>query len=317
MRNKLVITLTTVYGSRQYTLNQVARYLLLLFILLSALSFFVSNALLMATTEDLAILEEDHQELTENYEYLLGTQQLYKNELETLGSTLNVLKTERDELHEENQRVGELNETLDSSLYMLENLLGLNASESMTLERAEALKLAATERLFFLHNIPNGLPIQALRVSDKFGMRTHPVSHKRTMHNGIDFKANRGTPVYATADGVVDTAAYQKSSGYGKLIVLQHNFGFKTYYGHLDKIKVKSGEFVTKGQLIGLSGNTGRSTGPHLHYEVRYLYRALDPGPFLAWSITDFDSLFEKVKGVKWASLKEMYPLNQRRQPLL
>jgi len=306
-----------VYGSRQYTLNQVAKYLLLLFFLLAAISFFVSNALLMATTDNLATLEEDHQELTESYEYLLGTQQLYKNELETLSGTLSVLKTERDELHEENQRVGELNETLDSSLYMLENLLGMSASESMTLERAEALKVTATERLFFLHNIPNGLPIQGLRVTDTFGMRKHPVTQKKTMHNGIDFKADRGTPVYATADGVVDTATYQKSSGYGKLIVLQHNFGFKTYYGHLDKIKVKSGEFVTKGQLIGLSGNTGRSTGPHLHYEIRYLYRPLDPGPFLAWSITDFDSLFEKVRGVQWASLREMYPLNQRRQPLL
>ena len=314
MRNKLVITLTTVYGSRQYSFNQVAKYLLLVFLVLSALSFFVSNALLVVTTDDLSDLEENHQELNENFQLLVGTQQLYQDELQNLSKNLNMLKSERDQLHEENIRIGELNATLDNSLDGLEGLLGMEKSEYINAKRAEELTIEASKRLYFLHNIPNGVPIQAIRITDRYGSRNHPVLKKRVMHHGIDFKANRGTPVYATADGIVEFGGFHKASGYGKLIILQHNLGFKTYYGHLKTVKVKSGEYVSKGQLIGLSGNTGMSTGPHLHYEIRHLFTTLDPEPFLSWNITNFDSLFSKVKGVKWASLKEMYPLNQHSQ---
>lgn len=314
MRNKLVITLTTVYGSRQYTFNQVAKYLLLLFIILAALSFFVSNALLVVKTDDLADLEEDHQELSENYELMVGSQQLYIDELKNLSMSLSSLKSERDQLEEENLRIGELNSSLDNSLNGLESLLGMEPTTEIDPLRAELLTIEANKRLFFLHSIPNGVPIQAIRISDKFGPRIHPVKKKRVIHHGIDFKANRGTPVYATADGVVEFGGFHKSSGFGKLVILQHNFGFKTYFAHLDAVKVKSGEFVSKGQLIGLSGNTGLSTGPHLHYEVRHLFTAIDPEPFLSWDITKFDSLFTKVKGVKWASLKNLYPLNQHNQ---
>ncbi|MCP4595725.1 M23 family metallopeptidase [Neptuniibacter sp.] len=312
MRNKLVITLTTVHGSRQYTLNQVAKFVLPVFLLLSAISFFVSNALLVVKTDDLADLEEDHQELSESFDLLVGTQQLYHDELAQLSTSLSSLKVERDQLHEENIRIGELNASLDNSLYGLENLLGVEHAGELSVERAEELTIEANKRLFFLHTVPNGVPIQAKRISGSFGKRFHPVRKKKVMHYGIDFKADRGTPVYATADGVVEFGGYNKSSGFGKLIILQHNFGFKTYFAHLDAVKVKVGEFVSKGQLIGLSGNTGLSTGPHLHYEIRHLFTAIDPEPFLSWDITNFDSLFTKVKGVKWASLKEMYPLNQQ-----
>ncbi len=314
MRNKLVITLTTVYGSRQYTFNQVAKYLLLIFIILSAISFFVSNALLVVKTDDLSDLEEDHQVLSDSYEMMVGSQQLYIDELKDLSMSLSSLKSERDTLEEENIRIGELNTSLDNSLFGLERLLGMEHETEIDPHRAELLTIEANKRLFFLHSIPNGVPIQAIRISDKFGPRIHPVRKKRVVHQGIDFKANRGTPVYATADGIVEFGGFHKSSGFGKLIILQHNFGFKTYFAHLDAVKVKGGEFVSKGQLIGLSGNTGLSTGPHLHYEIRHLFTAIDPEPFLSWNITNFDSLFTKVKGVKWASLKEMYPLNQHSQ---
>lgn len=312
MRNKLVITLTTVYGSRQYTLNQVAKFVLLAFLLLSALSFFVSNALLVVKTDDLADLEEDHQELTESFDLLVGTQALYQDEMNQLSTNLSNLTLERDKLQEENLRIGELNTTLDNSLYGLESLLGLEHAETMDSERAEELTIEANKRLYFLHSIPNGVPIQGLRISDRFGFRMHPVKKKKVMHNGIDFKADRGTPVYATADGVVEFSGFHKSSGFGKLIILQHNFGFKTYYAHLDALKIKTRDFVRKGQLIGLSGNTGLSTGPHLHYEIRHLFTPKNPEPFISWDITNFNTLFTKVKDIKWASLNAMYPLNQQ-----
>lgn len=316
MRNKLVITLTTVYGSRQYTFNQVAKYLLLIFIILAAASFFVSNTLLVVKTDNLSELEEDHQVLSESYEMMVGSQQLYIDELKDLSMSLSSIKHERDSLEEENLRIGELNTSLDNSLFGLERLLGMEQEVPIDPHRAEQLTIEANKRLFFLHSIPNGVPIQAIRISDRYGPRMHPVRKKRVVHQGIDFKANRGTPVYATADGIVEFGGFHKSSGFGKLIILHHNFGFKTYFAHLDAVKVKGGEFVSKGQLIGLSGNTGLSTGPHLHYEIRHLFTPIDPEPFLSWNITNFDSLFTKVKGVKWASLKEMYPLNQHSQLL-
>ncbi|UTW05380.1 peptidoglycan DD-metalloendopeptidase family protein [Amphritea atlantica] len=314
LRKKLLITLTTAQGSRQYTLGQLARYLLALFLLMSVCSFFISNLLLVKTSDALDDLEQGIDSLASQYEMTLGTQELQKGQLDQLSSTLQELKIERDQLQEENLRIGELNETLDASLFGLEGLLGLPPSQEMTSDRADDLTVMTNQRLFFLSVLPNGEPIQGIRISDKFGMRMHPIRKKRVMHNGIDFKANTGTPVYATADGAVEYAGLHKQSGFGKLIILQHALGFKTYYAHLSDVKIKSGTFVSKGQLIGLSGNTGTSTGPHLHYEVRYLFRPVDPEPFVAWNLSNFESLFSEVKGVKWASLRKMYPLNQALQ---
>lgn len=306
MRRKLVLTLTTRHGSRQIFLHQLLAYLLLTFVLLSGLSFFVSNWLLVKTHDDLTDLERDHQDLNEQYQMLLGTQQLYISELDELGSSLTDLSAERARLMEENQEIGANLSTLETRLGLLQEPEGMSLEE-----RVELTRTAARQRLFLLHSIPNGVPITAERINDSYGMRMHPVQKVRKMHNGMDFKAERGTPVYATADGVVEYAGYRKGSGFGNLVVLQHNFGFKTYYAHLQKVLVKSGTFVYKGQQIALSGNSGRSTGAHLHYEVRFMYRPLNPGPFLQWGLDNFDALFTEVEEVPWESLSAMYPLNQ------
>ena len=103
-------------------------------------------------------------------------------------------------------------------------------------------------------------------VSSPFGYRTSPFTNEREFHSGLDISAKIGTPVIATADGVVST--YGKTHGYGNLLTINHGYGFKTRYGHLSKILVKKGQAVKRGDTIALVGNTGRSTGPHLHYEV-------------------------------------------------
>jgi len=306
LRRKLVLTLTTLRGSRQIFLHQLLAYLLLTFLLLSAASFFVSNWLLVKTQDDLYSLERNHQDLNEQYQLLLGTQNLYISELDDLGTSLALLSSEYTRLEDENASV-------ESSLNELETRLGLvDLATTQPLEtRLELAQMAARQRLFLLHSIPNGVPIQAEQINDSYGMRMHPVLKQRKMHHGMDFKAERGTPVYATADGVVEYAGYRKGSGFGNLVVLQHNFGFKTYYAHLQKVLVDSGSFVHKGQKIALSGNSGRSTGAHLHYEVRYLFQPLDPDPFLKWGLDNFDTLFTDVEEVPWESLSAMYPLNQ------
>ncbi len=100
-----------------------------------------------------------------------------------------------------------------------------------------------------------------------FGWRIDPIYRTRMMHSGLDFTADRGTEVYATGDGVVEVVE-SKRWGYGKSIVINHGFGYKTLYAHLSKFEVKQGQKIKRGELIGLIGSTGKSTGPHLHYEV-------------------------------------------------
>ncbi len=117
---------------------------------------------------------------------------------------------------------------------------------------------------------PFDIPVKAgFRYTSGFGMRWG------RMHNGTDFAGPIGTPVYSTADGVVTHAAW--SSGYGRLIKIQHEFGIETRYAHLNRIRVEVGQRVSRGQRIGDMGNSGRSTGPHLHYEVRVGGRPVNP----------------------------------------
>ena len=109
-------------------------------------------------------------------------------------------------------------------------------------------------------------PIDGARMSSGYGMRRHPVLGYNKMHKGMDFAAPTGTPIYAAGDGVVERAG--RAGSYGKYIRIRHNSKLKTAYAHMSKIKVKNGARVTQGQVIGYVGSTGRSTGPHLHYEV-------------------------------------------------
>lgn len=127
--------------------------------------------------------------------------------------------------------------------------------------------------------VPSRMPVEGARLTSDFGMREHPVLGGRRAHKGVDLAEPAGTPVYATADGTVAMA--QWFSGYGNYIQLEHGAGLETRYGHLSGYAVSSGQKVKKGQLIGYVGSTGRSTGPHLHYEVRVAGEAVNPIPYM------------------------------------
>jgi murein DD-endopeptidase MepM/ murein hydrolase activator NlpD len=130
-----------------------------------------------------------------------------------------------------------------------------------------------------LISIPSVQPVANLSYTSNFGIRSDPFRGTAAFHPGVDIQCKVGTAVYATADGVVDKA--ERSGGYGNMVEIDHGRGIQTRYGHLSQILVTAGQKIKRGQLIALSGSTGRSTGPHLHYEVRIDGRAVNPVPFL------------------------------------
>ena len=123
------------------------------------------------------------------------------------------------------------------------------------------------------------LPKPKAIITSPFGMRNHPTLGRPVKHNGIDFGSGRGTEIYAASNGKVVLAEF--NSSFGSYIVIEHKDGQSTAYAHLDKLVISKGESVSKGQLIGYSGSTGRSTGPHLHYEVRTNGIPVNPKDYL------------------------------------
>lgn len=121
-------------------------------------------------------------------------------------------------------------------------------------------------------HIPAIMPLKKneCQIISGFGTRYHPILHYRRMHSGVDLSAKTGTPIYATGDGVVTTAGRNDPalSGYGVAVLIDHGYGYKTLYGHMSEVKVKAGQQVKRGELIGLVGSTGLASEPHCHYEV-------------------------------------------------
>jgi len=143
-------------------------------------------------------------------------------------------------------------------------------------EQLVSAKLA--KQLDFLSTVPIGYPVEG-RVSSSFGKRRSPFTRRWHMHKGTDIAIDWHSPVVATADGVVVKAG--SKGGYGRMVVIDHGNGIESVYGHLSSIQVNVGEKVCRGQRIALAGSTGRSTGPHVHYEVRVSGEHRDPADFL------------------------------------
>lgn len=157
-------------------------------------------------------------------------------------------------------------------------------------------KLAHTRSEKLAH-IPAVQPIHnhnLIRTASGFGMRMHPVYNVFKMHHGIDFSAKIGTDIYATGDGIIEKTK-KSYTGYGKHVVINHGFGYKTLYAHMSQFLVKKGQKVKRGDVIGKVGNTGTSTGPHLHYEVIRNNKKIDPTNFF-FNDLDFEEYQEMVK---------------------
>lgn len=129
-----------------------------------------------------------------------------------------------------------------------------------------------------LEYIPSDVPIkEKYRISSKYGYRFHPIDKVTKFHSGIDMATAYASVVYASASGVVKLAG--NVAGYGNMIIIDHKYGFSTYYGHLTKIYTKKNAIVKRGQPIGFAGSTGKSTGDHLHFEIRKNNKPINPTP--------------------------------------
>ncbi len=218
--------------------------------------------------------------------------------VESIKQNQAVLKAKQEELS-----------TVTGRLDNIEGLIGLTPTQNMSVkERIEIATLTSEEIALMFQSIPNGSPVEYKGVSSPFGYRNHPVTNKRGLHKGTDLIAAKNTPVYVQADGVVDYVGWSK--GYGRLVRIAHNYGFKTYYGHLERYTVSIGDVLNKGDLIAYTGNSGLSNGPHLHYEVRFVDRPLNAYNFIKWRVGNYDDIFEKEKKVPWHSLVKIITKN-------
>lgn len=293
MKDQLTISISSINGSKHWHFSKRARVRFKAFcyaIFTVATFTILTLAYLYHTVDDFQLRNAE----------LIGRSEGLAAELDALNQLKDDLE---NDLIEREERV----EFVSDRLADIEQLLNVDKLDEQTsLEfRLDAANIASSTRLMMLSQIPNGSPVAGnQRISSKFGMRTHPITKAQTMHRGIDFAVNTGTKVFAPADGVIEVTR-KSDQGSGNFLRIQHAFGFASSYSHLHQFKVRPGQFVRKGDLVAISGNSGLSSGPHLHYEVRYVGRALDPARFVAWGVDDFESIFVNEGGVPWESLVE------------
>ena len=146
-------------------------------------------------------------------------------------------------------------------------------------ERLSMLEALLLQQSLLKNTLPNGRPVDMGYSSSSYGWRVDPFTGKMAFHEGLDFVADSGTPIYAAAGGIVTLA--EQTPDYGKIVKIDHGSGLETRYAHAILLMVKPGERVEKGQVIAQVGSTGRSTGPHLHFEVRLNGVPLDPRKYL------------------------------------
>ncbi len=164
----------------------------------------------------------------------------------------------------------------------------------------DTLQVMAKDKERMTEAIPAIWPLDRNRIRNigAFGIRVHPIFKTVKRHDGVDFSGEKNTPIYATADGVVSKNTVE--SGYGNSVVIDHGYGYQTRYAHLNKSLVKVGQRVHRGEKIALMGNTGRSTGTHLHYEVIYRGVHVNPLSYVSRDMSDedFRKIIESAKNV-------------------
>ena len=290
MNNHFTVTIHDDNGVKQFNLHHFVKRALFYALLFVLALVVIAAGTILYLNKSVDDIQARRAVIEGAYKKLKSRNMKLKESMKETKSSLVKKKQELDELSD--------------SLSEIETLIGLKPlAETSIQERVSATKLDSQHRAVLMQLIPNGSPIEYHGITSKFGYRIHPTLHKREFHRGTDLRARLMTPVYATADGIVEWAGYHKRSGFGNLVILEHTYGFKSYFGHLKKIVIKSGQFVPKGTLIAYTGNSGLSNGPHLHYEIRFIHRNVNPYWFIKWTQQNYDEIFTKEKKIPWQSL--------------
>ncbi|TEY04583.1 M23 family metallopeptidase [Campylobacter sp. US33a] len=293
LKNKFTITITDINGSKHFYLSQIIKKIVLyivgfVFVFLIFSGFYIHY------------LDSKVMQLTQKKQELMDKRQ----ELSLINKQM------QESIEQKAQEYAAIEDKITS----LEERLGLEIENNLSIaQRLETLRLTNEQQLAFLTQIPSGWPIENKGMTGKYGWREHPILDKREFHPGIDLRAEIGTPIYAPANGVVEYAGY--NNGYGYLVILLHNFGFKSVFAHMmQKNVVSIGQFVNKGDLIGYTGNSGLSTGPHLHYEIRFVNKTLEPLNFMNLERKNINEIFNQERRVPWQSLINQVSLAQQYQ---
>ncbi|MDC0932756.1 M23 family metallopeptidase [Arcobacteraceae bacterium] len=292
-KDSLVITISDINSSKSFSVNKIIKKVILWTILLTlfvvTVSFFIISKL--STNVNNLSIEKNN---------LKSKNSVYSKQIETKITQIESLSSQIEEL--------------GSQLDDIEEIIGINKEDDVSLiQRATLAKLSSSEKIFMLHTIPSECPLPTCITTSKFGWRTHPTTHKRQYHNGLDLRAARRTDVKVTADGVVRYVQTKNEGTLGRVVIVSHNYGFETIYGHLRFVNVKAGDVVSKGQIIAKSGNSGRSNGPHLHYEIKHANKVLNPVHFTTWNMKNYEEIFEKQRRVKWESLIKLIKNQQKK----
>ena len=308
MKNRLIITVSDVHGTRAFNVHQIAKKLIVVFIfvvitVIGGGFWFISE--LNKKMDNLKIQKEREIELKEQ-------------EISVLGEKEKKLQAQNQFYSMQIKGKVQDIEALSSKLDHIEEMIGLKVEEEKKEEISRETLESINDRIkmYMLTTIPSGSPLENTKVTSRFGYRIHPITKKKKFHRGIDLKAKKKTPVFATADGIVTYVQSRNIGDFGRVIKIQHNYGFETIYAHLNKTNVKVGDIIRKNQEIGLSGNSGRSTAAHLHYEIKYASKVLNPKEFIKWQLSNYDDILKKERRVRWESLvrliNEQYKMVQQ-----
>lgn len=292
MKNRLVVTISDVNKTRSYNVHQLVKKFLYLFILLVF-------CIIGGSFWFISFLNEEMDSYKQKKEQQIKILEEKENELKTQNSMYSL------QIKDKIKDIEELSSKLDD----IEEIIGIkNEDDNASLiKRVDMAKMSVGQKMHLLQVVPSGWPLkEPSRITAKYGYRTHPVTRKRQFHRGIDLKAARNTEVITTADGVARYVKSRNQGDFGRVIIIAHNNGFETVYAHLQKTLIKVGDVIKKGDVIALSGNSGRSTGPHLHYEVRQASRVYNPIDFMRWDFKNYESIFTKQRRIPWESLIEI-----------
>ena len=297
MKNRLIITVSDIKGTKSYNIHQFVKKILVSIVLITLLILGGSFWFISYLNEEVDTVKKNKETefkiLNEKEEKLLAQNKLYSIQIKNKVNDIDELNQKLDEIH---------------------TIIGVGkdaTKDEITKKTLSAIDL--NKKKYTLRVIPSGKPLDKIKTSSNFGYRINPITKRKQFHRGLDLAAPRKTPIRATADGIVEYVQPKNVGDYGRVIKISHNYGFKTVFGHMSKTYPKVGDIVKKGQIIGLVGSSGRSTGPHLHYEIKYASTLLSPKNFINWNLKTYESIFKKERKVEWESLinliKDQHPM--------